>query len=179
MISLRTFVEILATAVAAFLIWHYAKPQPVPVGSWTVAKSAPEVALVPTQTLQCKPVVVYSQAAKSKLNLPTPVQADANQYVLDTAQVPSGLRPETVTTVFDDRTGKSVVLMKTDPYPWASAENVREFRFDYGFKNGFDKVGRFTFREDLLQVKAVHLGLNTSVDTDKSFFIGLGLGYRW
>jgi hypothetical protein len=34
-------------------------------------------------------------------------------------------------------------------------------------------------REDLLQVKALHLGLNASLDTDGAWFVGVGVGYRW
>ena len=179
MITPRTIIEILSALVAAFLVWHYAKPQSAPVGTWTVAKPAPELARVPTQTLQCKPVVVYSQAAKSKLNLPSTVQADTGQYVLNAAQVPAALRPQTMTTMLDERTGKSVVLVKSDPYPWIAAENTRELRLDYGFKRGFDRVGRLSFTDDLLQVKGVHLGGSISADTDGSLFIGGGLSYRW
>jgi len=178
MITLRTKLEIFAALIAAGLIWYFAIPKPAPVNTWAQAKVAPEVAAVPTQTLQCKPVIVYVQAAKQKLNLPPDVKANPNQFVIGSTKVGSSLRPLTMTTVFDDHSGQSTILVKRDPYPWLAAEQTGELRLSYGFR-GMQKMARMTASEDLLQIKGINLGVVGSVDMDGQTFVGAGIAYRW
>lgn len=175
----RTRIEIFCVLIAAGIIWYYAHPEPAPVNQWGQAKSAPQVAHVEQQTLACKPVVVYAQAAKQNLALPPAIKSDANQYVLSTAQLNSSLRPETLTTVYDAQTGQSETLVRRDSYPWLAAEQTGKLGFDVGVKNGMERVGRLSFEEDLIQVKALHAGISTSLDTDGAYFVGAGIGYRW
>lgn len=175
----RTRIEIFCALMAAGLIWYYATPTPAPVHQWVDAKPAPQVALVPHETLTCKPVVVYVQSAKQLLDLPAAVKADPNQFVLSTAQLKSSLRPETLTTVYDGQTGQSETLVRRDPYPWIAAEQTGKLGFNVGVKNGMERVGRFSLEEDLIQVKAFHFGVDSTLDTDGAYFVGAGIGYRW
>jgi len=34
-------------------------------------------------------------------------------------------------------------------------------------------------REDVLQIKSVHLGATASLDSDRDYFVGVGVGVKW
>jgi hypothetical protein len=179
MTKFKPYLWLLAGLVVLALAWNYLKPKPAPVGSTVVAKPAPELRTVPKQTIAPPKVSVYTPPAKKKLDLPAAVQDDPNKYVLGSAKLPSDTHPHTITTVIDAKTGEVQTYDRRDPLPWLAAEQTGEIRIDYGFKNGLVKVGRLSLREDLLQVKALHAGINAAVDTDGARFAGAGVGYRW
>lgn len=165
-------------AVTAF-IWHHYTPKPAPVEQWTPAKPAPQLQATPKTTIAPPKVAVFVPAAKGKLDLPPEVQADPKQHVINATVVASDDHPQTITTVIDDQTGEVQTFVRREPLPWLAAEQRGELRFDVGIKQGLARVGRLSVREDLLQVKALHAGLNASIDTDLQFFVGGGVGYRW
>lgn len=177
--SLRTKAEIAVCLVFFVVVWYVATPKPAPVNQWQPAKPAGQVADVPKTALSCKPVVVYAQAAKGKLDLPQPVLADTSKYVLSADQVRPDLHPQTITTIYDEQTGQTDTLVRLDPYPWLAAEQTGEVWVGYGVKNGGARIGLLSLTEDLVQVKALHFGVAGSVSTDGSVFAGLGAGYRW
>lgn len=177
--TLRTKIEVLVALLAAGIIWYYATPKLSPVQQWQPAKVAPQIALVHKQDIVPPKVSVYMPVAKRKLDLPAVVQEDPHSYVLDSVRLPSDRHPQTVTTLIDEQTGQTETLVRREPLPWLAAEQTGEARVDIGIKNGMARVGRLTLREDLLQVKALHAGLNASIDTDGQFFAGAGIGYRW
>jgi hypothetical protein len=83
-----------------------------------------------------------------------------------------------MTTVFDDHSGQSTILVKRDPYPWIAAEQTGEVRVSYGFR-GMQKMARITATEDFISIKGINLGVVGSLDMDGQHFLGAGISYRW
>lgn len=175
----RTQLEILAALIAAGVIWYFATPKPAPVNEWTPAKPTPQLAAVPTEEIKPPEVKVYAPPAKKKLDLPPSLQDDPNLYVLSTARLPSDTRRQDVTTLINKETGETETFVRREPSPWLAAEQNGELRLDYGYKNGMFRAGRLSLREDLVQIKALHLGVHATLDTDGQFFAGAGVGWRW
>jgi hypothetical protein len=169
---------LLGCAILALAWWKFT-PKPAPVGTTVIAKTAPELHNAPQQGIALPNVRVYTPPAKKALSLPTDVQDDPSKYVLGSAKLPGDTHPHTVTTVIDAKTGTVQTFDRREPLPTLAAEQHGEVRIDYGFKNNLVKVGRLSLREDLLQVKALHAGINAAVDTDGAWFAGAGIGYRW
>lgn len=165
--------------LAAAGAWWYFTPAPAQVDEWTSPEVAPQIAPVPKQTIRPAKVHAYAPSAKAKLKLPASMLNDPNVYVLDSSLLPSDTHPQTVTTVIDEQTGEVQTVVRREPLPWLAAEHRGELRLDAGVKNGLAKVVRLTLREDLLQVKALHAGINASVDTDGQLFVGAGVGWKW
>jgi hypothetical protein len=178
-LSLRTKFEIAASLIFCAVIWWVATPKPAPVDQWQPAKQSSQVVAVPHETLTCKPVVVYAQPAKQKLDMPPAIQAEKDKYVLSSSNVTPDLHPQTLTTIYDSTTGQTDILVRRDPYPWLATEQTGEVWVGYGVKNGGSRIGLLSITEELLQVKALHFGVAGSVSTDGSIFAGVGAGYRW
>lgn len=179
MSKIEKFGVLFVGLVVLALVWNYFKVDPAPVNTSTPAIKAPQVAAIPHQDITPPHVSVYAPAAKKKLDLPPEVQADPKQHVIEATVVASDDHPQTITTVIDDQTGEVQTFVRREPLPWLAAEQRGELRLDVGIKNALARVGRITLREDLLQVKALHAGLNASIDTDGQYFAGGGVGYRW
>ncbi len=174
----RYLIPIIALVILS-LAWEHFRVNPAPVDATVIAHQAPELKHAPTQDIAPPQVKVYTPPAKKKLSLPATVQDDPDKYVLTSSKLPSDTHPHTVTTVIDAKTGEVQTYDRRDPLPWMAAEQTGEIRIDYGIKNGLFNVARLTFREDLLQVKSLHAGINASIDTDGKYFIGVGVGWRW
>ena len=148
------------------------------------ATPAPEVKKAPTKQVAIKkPVKVYDDKVKFKLKLPEPVVKSEDQHVLAATQVKGSDRPQTVTTVIDEKTGESQTFVKSDPYPWLALENKAEVRMSYGYRydgsGSVKTIGRLQFTYDALRVKALVLGPTAQIDTDGRAFVGVGVAYRW
>lgn len=131
------------------------------------------------KTVIAPPVVrVYAPAAKARLKLPAATQADAAVHVVTASRVPADERPHTVITLLDERTGEAETISRTDPLPWLAPDTRGEFGVSYGIRNGVT-VGRLSLRQDVLQIKSVHLGATANLDTDGQWFAGVGAWYRW
>lgn len=165
-------------AILALAWWHFT-PNPPPVGSTVVAQKAPELKKVARKNITPPKVPVYAPPAKAKLDLPADIQGDPNKYVLDSVKLPNDTHPHTVTTVIDAATGEVQTFDRRDPLPWFKPEQTGEARLDYGFKAGRPMTTRLTLREDLLQVKALHAGINASLDADGQYFVGAGVAWKW
>jgi hypothetical protein len=176
---IKRYGSLLIGLVVLALAWNYFRAKPAPIGSVVIAKPAPELKNAPKQDIMPPKVSVYTPPAKKKLDLPADVQDDPNKYVLGSAKLPADTHPHTVTTVIDAKTGEVRTYDRRDPLPWLAAEQTGEIRIDYGYKTGLVKVARISLREDLLQVKALHAGINVAIDTDGAWFAGAGIGYRW
>lgn len=165
---------------AAPLLWP-TKPSEVSVP----ATPAPEVKRAATKWVQVKqPVKVFEDKTKFALKLPPAVVANQDEHVLAATQVKGSDRPQTVTTVIDEKTGESQTFVKSDPYPWLAIENKAEISMAYGYK--FDirthqtrPVGRLAFTYEAIRVKALTAGVVAQADTDGSAFAGLRVAYRW
>jgi hypothetical protein len=67
---------------------------------------------------------------------------------------------------------------RREPLPWLRAEQTGAVSLLYGYKNG-RPIGRMMVREDLLQVKALHLTANAALDSDGQIFVGGGVSWGW
>lgn len=159
--------------------YYASSSAPAPTEKWTPAQPAPQVDTVPKQTIKPPEVQVYAPRAKQKLELPDEILNDPNLYVLQSTRLPSDTHPATVTTLIDQNTGQVQTFVRREPLPWFATEQTGEVRIDVGVKSAAGTVGRLSMREDLLQVKAWHAGINANLDTDGEVFAGVGVAYKW
>lgn len=174
----------LLVVVAGISGYRWLTAPPVDTTVAVIAPVAPKVAKVKRVTTQVKSVQTFAPAAKLKLNLPPPVITNEQQQVTGATTVAPSERRQTVTSVLDIATGETTTFVKPEPQPWFALEHRGEARFDYGYKiqRGSPTpapVGRLSITHDFAQIKAVHIGVNLAVDTDRSAFAGVGIGYRW
>lgn len=178
--------EVALVVVIAIMWWDH-RPKPAPVHAPMVATPNKALASTPTTIIQPKAgVVVYVPAAKKKVELPPEVQNNPSAFVIGSSSLKESDRPQTVTTTIDANTGQAQTFVTQEPYPWLAAENHRSVTVSYGIK-GYSSVQgsgtawawRTTFKDDLAQVKALHLGMQLSADSDASYYAGIGVTYRF
>lgn len=171
---------LLALAVAVLLM-ERCVPQPAPVGQHVEAAPAPQVAKVPTVAVPTAPVKVYAPAAKARLKLPEEVKRDPGRHVVAATRTPADERPHTVTTVLDADTGEVTTYARAEPLPWIAAQPKTELGAFVGYRFA-EPALRIEARQELLQVKALHLGAIASAEataSDVDGFVGLGVWGRW
>lgn len=179
-ISIDTGIILAALSIGALGGWYFTQaPARALTAKWTPAQASPQVAAIPKQEIKPPSVKVYAPQAKQKLNLPEEIQTDPNLYVLQSTRLPNDTHPATVTTLINQQTGEVQTYVRREPLPWFAFEHTGEARIDVGVKSVAGTVCRLTVREDLLQVKALHAGLNASLDTDGQIFVGVGVGIKW
>lgn len=169
---------VLVVASAGYAAFWYSRAPDTPPGVTVEARPAPEVAKEATAPLQIEFVKVFGPEVKKKLKLPTPVQIDDTQHVVASTRTPSDERSHTVTTVLDTTTGDFISYDRAEPLPWVSVNTRSQAGVFYGIKSGAP-VLRLQVQQEFLQVKAVHLGVVGTVDSDASFFVGAGAWMRW
>jgi hypothetical protein len=170
---------IVMVLVAGLVLWLF-KPTPQPVDSWHPAEPDKRLSDVPRVDITPPKVPVYTAPAKRKLKLPDEIKDDPNKYVLTSARLPKDTHPQTVTTVIDAQTGEVQTLYRSEPHPWLAVEQTGELRVDYGIKSWSGlRVVRLSLREDVLQIKSFHAGINASIDSDGAWFVGVGVGWKW
>lgn len=176
----RTTILAFALAIfAAFALGMLGTPKTAPAGTTVIATPAKELRAEPTQAAQPKKgIQVYRKSVKKKLKLPDSVQADEQQQVVSSSKVATDDRPHTVTTTVDLETGKFTTFDRTDPLPWVAVSTHGEAGLAYGIRNG-QMIGRVYATQDLIQVKALHVGAMATLDQDGKWFAGLRVGYRW
>lgn len=175
---MNKWVAMLMLLIAGTIMWMFT-PAPEPVNEWKPATPDRTLNNVPKVDIAPKKVRVYSASAKTKLKLPPAVQDDPHTHVLGSARLPKDTHPQTVVTTINEQTGEVQTYTRREPLPWLAVEQTGELRLGYGIKNGMARAVRLTLREDLLQVKALHAGINASIDTDGQYFAGVGVGWRW
>lgn len=165
-------------AAIAVALWLHFKPNTKSVGSPTIAQEAPQLAHIATESIKLPSVRVFKSEAKKKVPLPVEIQNNQDLHVIASSKVPINLNPQNVTSVINEKTGEVTTFITREPLPWLRAEQTGEARIDYGWK-GARSVARLSAREDLLQVKALHAGVDATLDSDGQYFVGFGVGYRW
>lgn len=178
MISRRTIAEVLVAAAVA-VTWYVTLPKPAPIGEYRPAESSPDVKGVPTVPIKPKQVVALDPGAKKKLGLAEDVQNDPNKWVLGTAKLPADTHPQTVVAILDEKTGKTSLDYRRDELPWLAAEQTGYARIGYGVRSGAGRVTRLEAGETLLAVKALHFGVNGSLDSDGMAYVGAFVEWRW
>lgn len=163
-------------------LYFYFKPEPAPTNVHMPAKPAPQVAHETTVPVVAKaPLKVYRQEVKRKLKLPDPVQANPEQHVVASSRTAPDERPHTITTVLDTSTGEFTTLDRAEPLPWIAVSTKTEVGAFYGIKNG-QPAFRVQAQQELLRVKALHLGAVASADMvggEVDTFVGVGVWARW
>jgi len=168
---------LVAFGVAAYLD---SKHQPMPAGVHVDATPAPEVGKVGKDRIDCVPVVVYKPAAKDTLKLP-PSASEPEKRVVAATRTPADERPHTVTTLLDTSTGKFTSYDRAEPLPWLAPNTKTDVGAFFGYRNGEQAV-RIEARQEVLQIKALHLGAVASADIgagDTDTFVGIGAWARW
>lgn len=181
--SQRAKFMLLVTLIIALVAILYVNffQEPAPVGIHVEAAPAPQVAKVPMVAVPAKEVQAYAPAAKKKLKLPARIQQDEKQHVVASTRTPADERPHTVTTVLDARSGEFHTYDRADTQPWLAANTRSQVGVLYGYKNGEPAI-RIEGQQELLQIKAVHLGAVASADAtagNLDTFIGVGVWARW
>ena len=108
------------------------------------------------------------------------MRKNPDAHVLASTDVQAGERDARISTVLDTATGAVDSYTEALPLPWLRPEARGEVGAWYGVKSGaIAPVGRLQASYDVLQVKAAHVGVMGSVDTDGQAFAGVGLKVRW
>ena len=109
---------------------------------------------------------------------------DSHAHVAASSTIKPDDHPHTISTVIDDKTGEVTTYDTREPLPWLQVDNHGEAGVAYGIRDGQATV-RLEVRQNLLDVKAVKLGVEASIDQplsgsiSPSYFVGVGLSYRW
>ena len=181
-VPLKTLLTVAASAVMAYTFAWYIKPAPIPPGITVIATPAPEVAKEEKTEVEINPPVkVYKPAIKTKLKLPESITQDDGQHVIASSKTANDERQHTVTTVINQNTGEVQTFDRTDPLPWLSVNTKSDIGVYYGMKSGEPTV-RIEGRQELLQIKAVHVGAIASADMvrgNTDGFVGVGAWARW
>lgn len=165
--------------VIALLAWQERQPDLTP-GVVSLATPARVLTKVERITVPCTVVQAYAPEAKRKLKLPASVRENPKAHVLAASDVKAAERDTRISTVLDTATGAVDTYTEALPLPWVRPEARGEVGLYYGVKSGhFGPVGRLQASYDVLQVKAAHVGVMGSVDTDGAAFAGVGLRVRW
>lgn len=183
-ILLLVAIEILTIFTAYKLIlWSDSKPETAPVA--IKATLAPEVKNTPLVSITpAAPVKVYAPQAKVRLHLPAAVISDDTQHVSTSTRIKSSDNPQTVTTVFNEKTGESTDYVTQEAMPWLAVDLHGEIGLAYGIKNGGQAM-RLSARQNLIDIKSIRIGITATADqpvngpVGAEYFIGAGAWYRW
>jgi hypothetical protein len=127
-----------------------------------------------------KTIKVYKDSIKSSLSLPKAAVHNANIKLTDSSVIKGSERDTQVNQTLDITTGETTTYTTQLSSPWFAVESKGAASVDYGFKRGSTQaVGRLNVRQNLVQVKDIHLGISGSVYTDGDYFVGVGGEYRW
>lgn len=172
-------------AVLAGLYWAwawYTDAPEIPAGVTVEATQATEVKREqPTEIIKPPQIKAYKAAVKRGLKLPTAIADDKDQHVIASSKTPNDERPHTITTVINQQTGEVQTFDRTDPLPWFDVKTKSEIGVYYGMKSGEPTV-RIEGRQELLQIKAVHVGAIATADMMRGqmdTFVGIGAWARF
>ena len=178
-ISIRTKVEVIVVIVLLCLVWYVSGTKHTTSIRWQSAPPAKQIIGTPMQIVDApKGVTVYTAQAKTKLKLAPSIQSDPNQQVISANQVKPDLHSQVVITIFNPSTGQSKTIARRDPYPWLAPEHTGNVWLGYGLSRG-QRTMVISATEELLQVKALHFGVNALIMTDGAVFAGGSVGYKW
>jgi len=173
--SARTIIEILAGVFLSILLWNSTRDHPAPVGQYVAPQKAPELKIIPTEQLTCKPITVYVPIAKTEVDLPAEVAQDTNKFVLDANTIKSDRHPQELVTVYDDKSGKVTSLIREKDYPWLQALQTGYIGVGYDFNHS--EYTAFV-HEDLLAIKALRFGVDASA-ARSSISYGISGAWGW
>lgn len=180
--ALRPWVMMGLPVAALAGVYFAFKPQPAPPGLHLPATPAPQVARETRVAVEvAAPLKVYRPEVKRKLKLPDAIQQNTKQHVIASSRTVGDERPHTITTVIDASTGEAATFDRVEPLPWVGVSTKTEIGAFYGIKNG-EPALRVQAQQELLRVKALHLGAVASADMqrgDVDTYVGIGIWARW
>lgn len=168
-------------AIIAVMVYFQFKTEIMPVGVHIPASQAPELSKVETEMVDFAPIKVFAPESKKILNLPKSTQLDSHAHVIASSKTANDERSHTVTTVIDDQTGEPTTFDRVDPLPWLAVSTKTQIGAFYGIKNGTPTI-RVQGEQELLQIKAVHVGVTVSADMQAGnvdAFAGVGAWVRF
>lgn len=180
-LSYTTLGLVLAAFVTVMWLRHVFTEQPIPSYQPVIAKPSKAVSDVPKiDVVVKKPIKVYKGGAalKNGLKLPENIVKDDSQQVISSSEVKNDDHPHTVTTIINTETGESETYDKKEPLPWLVYDTRGSVGIYYGYKGGAP-VARLEAKQDMFDMKSVRCGAVGSVDSDASYFAGLGCSYNW
>lgn len=160
--------------LAVYILWPR---EPVKVGQAQALPPAKEVRTVEKVIIKPEIIYVYPPKVKDGLDLPPDVKKDDAKKVTATAKLDAEERPYTLVGVLDTQTGHSEIYARPDPLPLVGTKRTRELGAYYGLADGETAI-RIEARQDLLQLKALHVGAIGNVDVKPSgldTFVGVGV----
>lgn len=172
------YIALAMLGLAYSTIWYNRLPD-APPGIHMPATPSPELRREETIPVQATaPVQVYKPATKKKLKLPKAVVEDATQHVIASTRTANDERQHTITTTLNTSTGAFTSYDRVEPLPWLAVNTKSQVGIYYGLKRG-EQITRLEGRQELLQIKAVHIGATATLDSDGETFVGVGAWARW
>jgi len=175
----RTKLELATICTFLAALWYTALPDQPDSGQTTRPEIAEELHGADKTTITPPNVPVYRPPMKRELGLPSDIVADKNKHVAGAVKIPGDTHPHTVTAVIDAKTGNIEMFDRRDPLPGLAAEQTGYVRLSYGARTGAGVVSRFSVSENLLSVKALHFGVDGSLDSDGQGYVGAHVEYHW
>ena len=143
-----------------------------------LAQPANELKNAKSETLACRPVVVYQDRVKRDLALPETVAKDPDKKVTASTKVSASDFPNTVTSVYDTGTGATDLFIRRDKLALFAMNTRYEVGVGYGYTQD-GPVTRLDGSVELIQVKALHLGLTGTIDSSGAYYVGGRAWVRW
>lgn len=147
--------------------------------------ATPAVAAVASAVIAPPKVQVYAQSVKQQLHLPDAVKKDSDKFVVAQSQIVADSHAHEVSTVVDEKTGQVTTMDTRLALPWFAAQRGYDVMVATGYTTrSATPVIHLEARADLLQVKAVHVGLVGYVDEPMNWkrpdaFVGVGAWARF
>ena len=142
-----------------------------------LAQPAKELKNAKTETLTCKPVVVFQDRVKKDLNLPETVVKDPEKHVVAASAVPPSDYQRTMSAVYDERTGDIAMFLRQDKAPWLALDQRWRFGAFYGLSDSESGLFLGVAQYQFAQIKRVHITAHGQVDASGRYF--LGAGFTW
>ena len=164
----------LIVAIGLGIYWQFFHHMPP-------AQSANSVAALKhqaTETVTVTSIQAFPTADKRKLDLPEDIQKDSNAYVVAAIQLNPNTHPQTITAVMGTQTGQTALYTQQTPLPWIAPIRDTTLNIDYGFKRT-TPIWRIAAHKELLQIKDLQFGVTGQVDTDGTWFTGVGASLKW
>lgn len=168
-------IAILVIASISSVIWWNQSQEPTRT-TGEIQKVEPSKRLEP---IHPPVVMVQPPAAKKKLKLPAEISKDPAKHVVESVKLKSDTHPQEVIVMMDESTGQVDTYTRRSPLPLIQAEKTGELRLDYGLKDGPNRVARLSINQNLVAIKALHLGASASLDSEGGWFVGGSIAYRW
>ncbi len=143
------------------------------------AVKSPGIENVAQEVITPPVVTIYKDIAKAKLKLPAVIQHDGKKHVADSIIVPPSDSATNATSVFDEATGETKIVVIEEPKPWIAESRHGQIRFDYDVANSTRQAKRITVEQELFTVKDLRFSASAALDDAMQGRVSVGVAYRW